>query len=89
MTWPDGTKSEVKVHRLAFMKANNMIKGEIPSHDGHDDPLDVSHLCHNKLCMNVAHLVLESRATNNDRKHCWHLHRCSGQHEPHCVFQQH
>ena len=32
--------------------------------------LDVSHLCHNKLCIQPNHLSLENRATNCRRKRC-------------------
>ena len=38
---------------------------------------DVSHLCHNKLCIYTPHLNLESSLTNNARKSCVTAHVCS------------
>ena len=32
--------------------------------------LEVSHLCHEKLCINLVHLVLEPHARNLERIHC-------------------
>ena len=32
--------------------------------------LEVSHLCHRKLCINPMHLTLESHDTNQERIHC-------------------
>ena len=86
VTWPDSNKSEMRVHRLSFMMNKNLMYWEIASHDDNGQPLDVSHRCHNKLCINSAHLVLEARDINNDRNHCMHLNRCTGNHDPHCLL---
>jgi hypothetical protein len=37
-----------------------------------------SHLCNNKLCINVEHLVFENNSTNNLRKNCFSHSRCLG-----------
>ena len=86
VVWPDGKKSEVGVHRLVYMAKQDLMWDEIPTNDGGGHPLDVSHLCHNKVCVNTEHLTLERREVNNDRVHCFHQHRCSRWHDPHCLF---
>ena len=45
---------------------------------GADPGLDCSHLCHNTLCCNPDHLVLELRSINNDRNHCKNEMHCFG-----------
>jgi hypothetical protein len=37
-----------------------------------------SHLCNNKLCLNVEHLVFEGNSNNNLRKTCFSQSRCCG-----------
>lgn len=37
-----------------------------------------SHLCDNKWCINVDHLVFERSSTNNERKYCFLYCRCRG-----------
>ena len=44
---------------------------------GADPGLDYSHLCHNTLCCNPDHLVLERRSINN-RNHCKNEMHCFG-----------
>lgn len=48
----------------------------------------VSHLCHNSRCVNIAHLHLESPATNCQRKPCQFKKKCQGSCDPVCIFQQ-
>ena len=76
-------KSKVKIHMLALY----MATGQLP------EPREVSsHLCHNKLCINPDHLVIESIVANSRRNGCicsmiddrgnqWNL--CP--HEPRCL----
>ena len=45
---------------------------------GADPGLDCSHLCHNTLCCNPDHLVLELRSINNNRNHCKNGMHCFG-----------
>lgn len=48
--------------------------------------LQTSHLCHNKLCFNETHLVLETRQQNCKRKICKRVRRCNGhRHYPKCI----
>lgn len=47
---------------------------------------DISHLCHNRLCINIDHLVNESRTTNLKRQVCVHSGICTKNHQPHCLF---
>jgi hypothetical protein len=54
----------VGVHRLKYMLANNIHPNEL------DGDQDVSHLCHNSLCINIDHLSLEPRHINNNRIAC-------------------
>ena len=58
------------VHRLKFM-----LENRIPDLDPDDD---VSHLCHNSLCMRIDHLSSEPHAVNNNRMACKNRARCSG-----------
>lgn len=40
-----------------------------------------SHLCNNKLCINVNHLVFEGNSSNNMRKTCFSISRCCGHYD--------
>jgi len=55
---------KVKVHRflyfLSSFKSSNF-----------DPIMQVSHICHNKLCVNLSHLSLEDAGVNNQRKICF------------------
>ena len=60
--------------------------------DDHHEGLQVSHLCHNKGCVNIHHLKAESQSANQSRNECNSLRRsqrrklgeCIGVHEPPC-----
>lgn len=39
---------------------------------------DVSHKCHNRLCVNIDHLSYEPRAINVNRNTCKEEHHCRG-----------
>ena len=84
VTWPDGSKTVCKVHRLAFMVYYNT--SNLPTVDSFGEQLDISHLCHNKLCINPLHLTIEKHSINMSRNHCWKAGVCSMAHEPACVF---
>lgn len=47
---------------------------------------DVSHLCHNRLCININHLVNESRTINLNRQVCRNTGVCTQLHAPPCLF---
>ena len=55
-------------------------------YDIHGQDLDISHICHNKCCMNIDHLALENHYTNCDRRECVHMFRCSKSHSPACLI---
>ena len=54
----------------------------------------VSHLCHNKKCVNVKHLMLERQGVNNTRIACNRARHCYGHYLvgygklPNCIFIQ-
>ena len=66
------------VHRVAYRV---FVKLDIPS------DLNVSHICHNSLCINTDHLSLEPAHINNNRNFCRNRGRCY-KHEPFakCLF---
>ena len=70
----------VRVHRLAYAVFNDLYTFEIPSLDAFGDRLDVSHICHHKLCINPEHLVLEKHVDNGSRQTCLALGACSRNH---------
>ena len=68
--WANGRN--MGAHRLAFIVHNKVkhieeLKGK-----------HVSHLRHNKLCINTAHLSLEDQETNNQRRTCVTAKHCLG-----------
>lgn len=67
------------VHRVAYMAEYEII---ISQNMG-----DVSHLCHNTLCVNVKHMAVEPHSTNMDRSICKSMNLCRG-HIPfkNCMF---
>ena len=65
------------VHRLAMMVA--MGTDQLPPNQV------VSHLCHNGLCINEEHIILESQGLNNHRKTCHSTKHCTNAHHPPCL----
>lgn len=57
------------VHRLSYVITHRTSFEAI-------EDLQVSHLCHNKTCITVAHLNLEEQETNNSRTGCVNARRC-------------
>ena len=46
-----------------------------------------SHLCHNSLCINVNHLILETPFVNGNRRQCARENICLGHDQaPPCIF---
>jgi hypothetical protein len=76
VTIPNHGRKHLLAARLMFMVHHRQLQI-----DG-----DISHLCHNKLCVNVEHLVNEDRQTNLSRKHCNKDRECSQKHQPYCIF---
>ena len=72
----------VTIHRLVYMCKNKITA--VPSNDV--DQGDISHLCHQPLCINPAHLVLEAHSVNNGRQFCQRTMICNKSHDPHCIL---
>jgi len=73
-------------HRVALMV--HIADFDVPA------SLQASHLCNNKLCINVDHLVFESCKINNERKNCFSYFRCTGHEDtnnggssPDCIIE--
>ena len=86
VTWPNESKSVESAHRVSFMTSNHYLKNDMPQVDAEGRQLEVSHLCHNGLCIKNAHLTLESHENNQERIHCKLQRQCTGQHQPYCVL---
>lgn len=68
-----GQRHRVYAHRIVCLYNMGVI--DLP------DGTEVSHLCHNKCCVNTAHLSVEAHAVNNSRKNCFQEQRCTKNHE--------
>lgn len=82
--WPEGDQKVERVHRVAYMLNTRLVS--LPHSDASGAFLDVSHICHNKLCINPDHLVLETHLANMSRIHCHYSGVCSLEHSPACFF---
>ena len=60
----------VRVHRLSYVLHAGPIDNDVRVH--------VSHLCHNKACIDHTHLSLEPAATNAQRQLCVDGKHCLG-----------
>ncbi len=66
----------MNVHRLRYMIHVKLTKLS-PSQ------YHVSHLCNNKLCVNISHLSFEPPHINSSRQNCFSENRCLKCHHPH------
>lgn len=66
-----GVRLGLKVHRVVFALDHPNISLNSASYD-------VSHLCHNRLCVNVQHLSYEPHSINNNRLVCKNDGECHG-----------
>ena len=82
VTWP-GCKR--KLWRVAWLVLVIQRKGSLPEVDGDGQPLEVSHLCHNRTCIKPEHLTVEPHYTNTGRRQCVAAGRCLGHTIP-CIF---
>ena len=64
------SRTRMRAHRLAYIVYSGIL--HLPR--GHD----VSHLCHNSLCVNFDHLSLEPHNINVGRCRCKRHHLCLG-----------
>ena len=84
VTWHyDASKTE-RVHRIAYMVNHKLT--ELPRTSESGELLEISHLCHKKLCINPEHLVLEAHMVNMSRAHCFIHGACSLEHSPPCIL---
>lgn len=81
----DGHTFRLYAHRVALLYATSMTA--LP------DGRQCSHLCHKKLCVNIAHLSVEPQSVNNNRNQCKNERVCSRNHVdsdgsflPDCIF---
>ena len=86
VVWPDGRTTVERAHRLAFMIEHKILRDDMPIVNAQGKKLEVSHLCHNGLCVKAAHLALESHEINMERVLCKSRRQCSTLHEPFCLF---
>jgi len=79
-----GNKLSLYAHRVAKMHSMGVTAFE--------PFLKCSHLCHNTLCCNPAHIVLEVQGINNNRQNCKTRRICAGHASPEgdalpaCIF---
>ena len=82
--WPSGEESRERIHRFAYMVEFQKTRDEIPKFKGPEE-LECSHLCGNKCCINVHHLVFEKHDVNQERIHCQNQGICCKSHQPFCT----
>lgn len=63
-----GDRMTVNAHRAAYIAFRRVFIL----------PFDISHLCHDKLCMNPDHLSHEPWPVNQGRKRCKTIGECAG-----------
>lgn len=68
-----GRRVHLKAHRVIFAQANPVAYNLAPSND-------VSHLCHNRQCVNLHHLSFEPHTINNNRLVCKNSGECFSHH---------
>ena len=78
----------MRVHRLVYLLHNitHFPALLLRREDSNGITLDVSHICHNTLCVNISHLVLEPHSVNLSRKICVNSHKCCHNHTPACLI---
>lgn len=84
----DGTgRKYFRAHRIAYaLRYHSGTFPAIPSHDNTGSPVEISHLCNNKLCLNTEHLTLESHMNNMERMSCFAQGHCIKAHSPYCLI---
>ena len=86
VTWPEEGKKVEKAHRVALMLKWRVTKSNFPNVGADGGPVECSHLCHNKICVNVDHLHLEPHSINSERTHCKLQGQCARCHFPYCIL---
>ena len=82
---PDGDikKTSTSAHRAALI-LHLFKEGKLDTLQV-DKSLECSHLCHQKMCINIKHLVFETKTDNLSRKECFRRKACQG-HTPACLL---
>jgi len=75
---PGAANRNVTVARLMYMCCTRSLQLQG----------DISHKCHNRLCVRMDHLILEPRSVNNSRQICNAQKYCTRKHEPQCIFPE-
>ncbi len=72
-------KKTLYVHRIAYLVKERLVA--LP------EGTEISHLCHNRRCVEPSHLRAEEHITNVERQHCKKQNSCTKNHTPHCIIQ--
>ena len=65
---PNNRRKYFRVHRLVYMIFHEL--SVIPTCNDEGISVEISHICHHKLCVKPQHLVLETHDVNMGRLHC-------------------
>lgn len=84
VTFPDGSRKLMRISRVIYMIRHKILI--IPTVNDAGNALEMSHLCHNSLCVNSDHINLEPKAVNLERKHCVNQDSCTQNHNPYCIL---
>ena len=85
VTWCTTGKLKVELaHIVAYMLHKKLT--ELPRTNDAGDLMDISHRCHEKLCINPDHLVLEPHSQNMLRDACFRRGSCTMEHSPPCIL---
>ena len=68
------------------MAGYKILRGDMPRIYDNRKNLEVSHMCHNGICVTSTHLVLETHETNLERISCKSQGQCTKQHQPFCLL---
>lgn len=82
--WNNNNRKYFRVHRLVYMFEHHLKS--IPTQNPEGRKLEISHICHQKLCVCANHLSLEPHETNMERMHCKLQGSCSKNHMPLCLI---
>lgn len=80
--------SFVRTHRLVYLLQHIEQHRDLtlPHVDAEGHNIDISHVCHNKLCVRGQHLTMETHMANCSRRDCVQASRCvNPQHNPPCL----
>lgn len=85
--WPGEKRKLERVQRMR-LRILHAGKYSLPKVNKYGAPMEVSHICHNRSCIKLDHLVLETHQQNMCRRHCVAARRCLGGHGPACIIPE-